>query len=41
MQRFAIFVDGSNLFGSLKAMNLEVDDYETFFGYLYKEAELL
>lgn len=38
MTRFAIFVDGSNLFGSLKAMNLEVDDYESFFGHLFTEA---
>ena len=38
MQRFAFFVDGSNLFGSLKAMNVEVDDYEAFFAYLYKES---
>jgi len=38
MQRFALFVDGSNLFGSLKAMNLEVRDYEGFYGYLYGEA---
>lgn len=38
MQRFAIFVDGSNLFGSLKALNLEVKDYEAFFAYVYREA---
>ncbi len=38
MERFALFVDGSNLFGSLKAMNLEVDNYEALFGYVYGEA---
>jgi uncharacterized LabA/DUF88 family protein len=38
MHRFAFFVDGSNLFGSLKAMNLEVDDYEGLFAYVYTEA---
>jgi uncharacterized LabA/DUF88 family protein len=38
MQRFALFVDGSNLFGSLKSMNLEVDNYEKFFAYLHKES---
>lgn len=38
MTRFAIFVDGSNLFGALKSMNLEVDDYERLYGYVFKEA---
>ncbi len=38
--RFAIFVDGSNLFGSLKAMNLEIDDYEALYGHLFREANL-
>lgn len=38
MTRFAIFVDGSNLFGALRAMNLEVDDYEALYGHLFKEA---
>jgi hypothetical protein len=38
MARFAIFVDGSNLFGALKSMNLEVDEYESLYGYLFKEA---
>lgn len=38
MHRFALFVDGSNLFGSLKAMNLEVDDYEKLFAYIFTEA---
>ncbi|SPP63481.1 NYN domain-containing protein [Nitrospira lenta] len=39
MARFAFFVDGSNLFGSLKGMGIEVDDYQTFFTYLFKVAE--
>src|SRR3990172_9176454 len=38
MARFAIFVDGSNLFGALRSMNLEVDDYERLYGYVFKEA---
>jgi uncharacterized LabA/DUF88 family protein len=40
MARFAIFVDGSNLFGALKSMNLEVEDYESLYGYVFKEAHL-
>lgn len=40
MARFAIFVDGSNLFGALKSMNLEVDDYEALYGYVFKEARV-
>jgi uncharacterized LabA/DUF88 family protein len=39
MVRFAFFVDGSNLFGSLKAMSVEVEDYQAFFNHLYKIAE--
>ena len=38
MARFAIFVDGSNVFGALKEMKLEVDDYELLYGYVFKEA---
>lgn len=38
MERFAIFVDGSNLFGALKSMHLEVDDYESLYGYVFEEA---
>lgn len=38
MIRFVLFVDGSNLFGALKAMNLEVDDYEGLYAYVYQEA---
>ncbi|MGB1562241.1 MAG: NYN domain-containing protein [Sinimarinibacterium flocculans] len=39
MVRFAFFVDGSNLFGSLKGMGVEVDDYQAFYGYLFRSAE--
>ncbi len=38
MHRFAIFVDGSNLFGSLKNMNVQVDDYENFFHHIFEVA---
>jgi len=38
MLRFALFVDGSNLLGALKAMSLHIDDYEALYGYVYKEA---
>lgn len=38
MVRFAFFVDGSNLFGLLKGMAVEVEDYQLFFKHLYKEA---
>lgn len=38
MGRFAFFVDGSNLFGALKAMNVEVDDYDSLYGHIFEEA---
>src|SRR5438067_202667 len=38
MVRFAIFVDGSNLFGALKSMNLKVEDYEALYEHVFKEA---
>lgn len=38
MHRFALFVDGSNLFGSLRTMSLRVDDYEAFFSYVFEQA---
>ena len=38
MQRLAMFVDGSNLFGTLRDLNVEVDDYEPFFRYIYDQA---
>jgi uncharacterized LabA/DUF88 family protein len=33
--RFAIFVDGSNLFGTMKHMNARVPYYQTFFEYIF------
>ncbi|MHB8174192.1 MAG: NYN domain-containing protein [Nitrospirota bacterium] len=41
MLKFTEFVDGSNLFGSLRTMNLEVKDYESLFGYIFIEAAKL
>lgn len=38
MRRFAIFVDGSNLYGSIRGMNLRVDDYEVFYRYIFERA---
>lgn len=38
MKRFALFVDGSNLFGALKTLNVEVQDYEKLYGYLFEQA---
>src|SRR5574341_1328377 len=38
MHRFAIFGDGSNLFGALKSMNLEADDYVALYGYVFRES---
>jgi uncharacterized LabA/DUF88 family protein len=38
MLRFAFFVDGSNMFGALKALNVEIDEYDKLFGYLFAEA---
>jgi uncharacterized LabA/DUF88 family protein len=37
MVRFVMFVDGSNLFGTLKALGLQVDDYETFYRTVFSE----
>jgi uncharacterized LabA/DUF88 family protein len=37
-RRFAIFVDGSNLIGDLRTLNLHVGDYEQFFSYLFKQS---
>lgn len=36
MTKFIIFVDGSNLFGSLKKLDLRVSDYEKFFTHIIK-----
>lgn len=38
MQRFVTFVDGSNLDGVLKHLNLRVDDYGSFYRYLFEES---
>jgi uncharacterized LabA/DUF88 family protein len=38
MIRIAIFVDGSNLMGSLKNLNLQVYDYNAFYRFIFEEA---
>lgn len=38
MIRFTIFVDGSNLSGSLNHLGLKVDDYEKFYDYIFRKA---
>jgi uncharacterized LabA/DUF88 family protein len=38
MVRFALFVDGSNLFGSLKSMGIEIEDYEAFYRHIFELA---
>lgn len=38
MKKIAIFVDGSNLNGSLNNMSLRVDDYDAFFSFIYQQA---
>jgi uncharacterized LabA/DUF88 family protein len=38
MIRYAIFVDGSNLVGCLKDMNLRVEHYQAFYRYVFDEA---
>jgi uncharacterized LabA/DUF88 family protein len=38
MQRFAFFVDGSNLYGSLLTMNLEINNYQQLYAHIYREA---
>ncbi len=38
MQRFAFFVDGSNLYGSLRTMNLEINNYAQLYAHMYREA---
>lgn len=37
MHRFALFVDGSNLFGILKGLEIQVDDYQGFYRYLFDQ----
>lgn len=38
MIRFTIFVDGSNLLGSMKRLNLGIEDYEKFYNYILRQA---
>lgn len=38
MIRFAIFVDGSNLVGCLRDMNVRIDDYQAFYRHIFDEA---
>ena len=38
MQRFVTFVDGSNLDGVLKHLNLRVDDYGKFYRHLFEQS---
>lgn len=38
MQRFMTFVDGSNVVGVLKKLNLKVDDYEPFYRYVFEQS---
>lgn len=38
MTKFAIFVDGSNLFGSLKTLNCSIAEYDKFFNFILKKA---
>ena len=38
MTGFALFVDGSNLFGSLKDMKVQVDDYQAFYKHIFEQS---
>ncbi len=38
MIRFTIFVDGSNLLGSMKRLNLRIEDYEKFYNYILNQS---
>jgi uncharacterized LabA/DUF88 family protein len=38
MQRFVTFVDGSNLDGVLKHLNLRVDDYGAYYRYVFEQS---
>ena len=38
MQRFVTFVDGSNLDGVLKHLNLRVDDYGAFYRFIFEQS---
>lgn len=37
MHRFALFVDGSNLFGILRGLEVQVEDYQSFYRYLFDQ----
>jgi uncharacterized LabA/DUF88 family protein len=37
MHRFALFVDGSNLFGILRGLEIQVEDYQSFYRYLFEQ----
>jgi uncharacterized LabA/DUF88 family protein len=37
MHRFALFVDGSNLFGILRGLEVQVEDYQSFYRYLFEQ----
>jgi uncharacterized LabA/DUF88 family protein len=37
MHRFVLFVDGSNLFGILRGLEVQVEDYQTFYRYLFDQ----
>ena len=38
MRRFVTFVDGSNLDGVLKHLNLRVDDYGAFYRHVFEQS---
>src|SRR3989344_168148 len=38
MLRIAVFVDGSNLYGSMRVLGFRVENYEAFYGYILEEA---
>ncbi len=38
MLRFVTFVDGSNLDGVLKHLNLRVDDYGSFYRHVFEQS---
>lgn len=38
MTKFAIFVDGSNLHGSLKTLRCRIDEYDKFYKFILKKA---
>ena len=40
MTRFALFVDGSNLFGTTRHMNVRIPEYQSFFDYVFRQAVL-